>query len=132
MREVNETHDEMGKTMNSVMKEVAADTGHLKPPGDKSKLVVYFEDLHMSKIDKYGDVPGMEVLRDLLTTKEWYSTMRKSLRVIEDTNLIACIDTRSEQYSKMPPRLLFNFAFVGMECYSQSSITHIMTQLFEI
>ena len=118
--------------MNSVMKEVAADTGHLRPPGENSKLVVYFEDLHMSKVDKYGDLPGMEVLRDLITYKEWYSTMKKSQRVIEDTNLIACIDTRSEQYSKIPQRLLFNFAFVGMECYSHDTITHIMTQLFEI
>ena len=84
--------DEMGKTMGSVAREVAQDTGHLRPPGDEHKLIVYYEDLHMAWVDKYGDLPGLEVMRDLLTTREWYSTTRKSKRVIESTNLVACID----------------------------------------
>ena len=131
-QEVAEDKDEMGKTMNSVMREVAADSGHLKPPGDNHKLVVYFEDLHMTRFDKYNDVPGLEVMRDLITTKEWYSTARKSQRVIDDTSVIACIDTRAEQYERLPRRLLYCFALIGMEGYSSDTMVHVMTQLFEI
>lgn len=56
----------------------------------------------MTHMDKYGDKPGLEVMRDLLCTKEWYSSTRKSKRVIEATSLVACIDTGSEQYEKTP------------------------------
>ena len=52
--------------MNSVQMEVAMDSGCLKPPGDNHKLIVYLEDIHMTYIDKYGDVPGSEVMRDLI------------------------------------------------------------------
>ena len=131
-REVTETKDDMGKTMNSVQLEVAADTGHLKPLGDESKLVVYLEDMHMSKVDKYGDLPGLEVLRDLLTTREWFSTQHKSHRVIDDTNLIACIDSHSEQILRVPTRLLFRFALIGMDCFDSETSVHIMTNLFEM
>lgn len=86
----------------------------------------------MTWVDKYGDLPGLEVMRDLLTTKEWFSTMRKSKRVIESTNLIACIDPQTEQYYRVPQRLLFNFALVGMEGFRSNDSIHIMTNLFEI
>lgn len=72
------TKDDLGNTMNSAMIEAASDTGRLKPPGDQHKLIVYYEDMHMSKLDKYGDMPGLEVIRDLLTTRSWYSGTHKS------------------------------------------------------
>lgn len=131
-REVSENRDELGKTMNSVQMEVAADSGHLKPPGDRHKLIVYLEDLHLTWIDKYQDTPGAEVLRDLLTTREWYSTQRKSHRVIEDTNVIACVDASSEHYERVPSRFLFQFALVGMGEFSADTSIHIMKTMFEI
>ena len=82
------------------------DSGHLRPEGDKHKLIVYLEDIHFAKTDKYGDYPGLEVLRDLLTTREWYSTAYKSHRVIDDTNIMACLDTTAEQTERVPNRLL--------------------------
>ena len=131
-RELQDDKDDMGKTMNSVMREVAQDTGHLKPPGDEHKLIVYYEDLHMTWIDKYNDLPGLEVMRDLLTTREWYSSQRKSQRVIESTNLIACIDPQTEQYERVPKRLLFNFALIGMDGLGTETSIHIMNNLFEM
>ena len=86
----------------------------------------------MTWVDKYTDLPGLEVLRDLLTTKEWYSSIRKSKRVIDDTNLIACIDTGSEQYERTPKRLLFKFSLLGMDEFSPKTMIHIMTELFEV
>lgn len=85
--------DDMGKTMNSIQREYITDTGRLRPEGENNKLIVYFEDLHMARTDKYGDLPGLEVLRDLFTTRAWYSSTHKSHRVIDDTNIVACIDT---------------------------------------
>ena len=122
---VEEGKDEMGKTMNSVQMDAITDTGCLRPPGDNNKLIVYFEDLHMNWIDKYGDIPGSEVLRDLITTGEWFSTLRKSQRVIEDTNVVACIDSSAEQSLRVPKRFLFNFGLVGMEGFSTQTSTHI-------
>lgn len=87
-----DTKDDMGNTANTFQMEVMSDTGHLKPDGDAHKLIVYLEDLHMAQVDKYNDLPGLEVLRDLLTTSEWYSAAHKSHRAIDDTNLIACIN----------------------------------------
>lgn len=133
-REVAETDakDEMGNTMNSVQMEVLTDTGHLKPEGDQHKLIVFLEDMHMAQMDKYNDLPGLEVLRDLLTTREWYSASHKSHRVIDDTNLISCINIQAEQILRTPPRLLFRFALIGMPGFDEVSSVHIMTQLFEI
>jgi hypothetical protein len=111
--------DELGNTVNSFQMEALTDTGHLKPDGDSHKLVVFLEDLHMAKIDKYHDLPGLEVLRDLLTTSEWFSSANKSHRVIDDTNLIACINCQSEQILRTPPRLLFKFALIGMEGFEE-------------
>ena len=106
--------DEAGKTMNSIQLEAFTDTGRLKPEGENNKLIVYFEDLHMAKSDKYNDLPGLEVLRDLLTTQEWFSTSFKSHRVVDDTNIVACIDTQAEQILRVPNRLLCRFSVVGM------------------
>ena len=92
----DERRDDQGKTMNSVQMEAYTDSGRLKPEGDNNKLIVYLEDLHLAKTDKYGDMPGLEVLRDLLTTREWYSTNNKSHRVIDDANVVACIDNQAE------------------------------------
>lgn len=89
--------------------EFNTDTGRLKPEGDNNKLIVYIEDIHLAKTDKYGDLPGLEVLRDLLTTREWYSTSHKSHRVIDDTNIVACIDNTAEQILRVPKRLLCRF-----------------------
>ena len=86
----------------------------------------------MTFLDKYGDFPGLEVMRDLLTTREWHSSQRKSQRVIESTNLVACIDPSTEQYERTPKRLLFNFALIGMEGFSSHSSIHIMNNLFEM
>lgn len=72
----------------------------------------------MTWSDKYGDIPGSEVMRDLMTVGEWYSAARKSRRVIEDTNLIACIDQNAEQILRVPRRLLYNFSLVGLEGFS--------------
>jgi len=89
--------DEMGRTINSIVRDHLTDTGRLKPDGDSNcKLIVYLEDLHMTGTDKFNDLPGLEVVRDLLTTSEWYSTSYKSRRVIEDTNLIACMNHQAE------------------------------------
>ena len=104
----------------------------MKPPGEEGKLIVYLEDLQMSQIDKYNDAPGLEVVRDLLTTSEWYSTIRKSHRVIDDTNLIACIDNHSEQYLKVPSRLLLKFFTLGIETLDSETAIHVMKNLFEI
>ena len=86
----------------------------------------------MTWVDKYGDLPGLEVMRDLLVTKEWYSSQRKSKRVIEATNIVACIDPETQQYERVPQRLLFNFALIGMEGFSSQTSIHIMQNLFEV
>lgn len=106
--------------------EAFGDTGRLKPEGKKHKLIVYLEDIHLAKTDKYGDLPGLEVLRDLLTTREWYSTAHKSNRVIDDTNIMACIDTSAEQIQRVPSRLLCRFSAVGMEGFDSVTSVHIM------
>ena len=127
-----DTKDDAGKTMNSIQIEAITDTGRLKPEGENNKLIVYFEDIHMAATDKYGDLPGLEVIRDLLTTREWYSSQYKSHRVIDDVNLVACIDTQAEQILRVPDRLLKRFAIVGMEGFDSPTSIHIMTQMFEI
>jgi hypothetical protein len=58
--------------------------------------------------------------------------LRKNVAIVEDTNLIACIDSHAEQSLKVPKRLLFNFALIGMEGFSEATSIHIMQQLFEI
>ena len=127
-----ETKEDLGNTVNSFQMEMLTDTGRLTPDGEKHKLIVFLEDLHMAKTDKYNDLPGLEVLRDLLTTSEWYSSAYKSHRVIDETNLIACINCQSEQILRTPPRLLFKFALIGMEGFDEMTSVHIMSNLFEI
>ena len=118
--------------MTSMQMDAFSDTGRLKPEGENNKLIVYFEDLHMAFKDKYDDLPGLEVIRDLLTTREWYSTTHKSHRVIDNTNIVACIDSTAEQMLRVPNRLLCRFTVVGMEGLDSSSATHIMRSMFEI
>lgn len=60
-------------------------------------------------------MPGLEVVRDLLTVQSWYSGAHKSHRVIDDTNVVACIDSMSEHTGKIPRRVLFRFSLIGME-----------------
>ena len=127
-----ETKDDLGKTMNSVQMEAYTDTGRLRPEGDNNKLIVYLEDLHMARTDKYGDMPGLEVLRDLLTTREWYSTIHKSHRVIDDTNIVACLDNQAEQILRIPNRLLCRFVLIGLAGFDSTISIHIMRQMLEI
>ena len=117
-REIADDKDDKGVTITSTLREVLADSGCLKPPGEDHKLIVYLEDIHMTAVDKYGDIPGAEVFRDLLTIGEWYSEQKKGRRVIEDTNLVACIDQNAEQILKVPRRLLYNFSLIGLEGFS--------------
>ena len=81
----------------------------------------------MTKIDKYGDLPGTEVMRDLITVNEWYSTAKKSRRTIEHTNIIACADSYAEKMTKVPRRLLYNFALIGLDGFSSETTIHILT-----
>jgi len=125
------TKDDMGKTMNSHMYEKAEDSGHMQPPGYNHKLILYLEDIHMTWKDKHLDQPALEVVRDLVTTREWYSTAKKGVRVIDGVNVVACMDSRSEQATFLSDRLLRQFAVIGLEGFDSETAVGIFVQLFE-
>ena len=50
----------------------------------------------MTWVDKYGDLPAIEVLRNYLTIKGWYSSNKKAHRKVDGVNIIACIDSKAE------------------------------------
>ena len=94
-----ENKDEKGETMNSAQFELAQDSGVLVPPGEageNSKLIVYLEDLHMTWVDKHGDLPAVEVLRNYMTIGAWYSSEKKKTNKVDGVNLITCLDAKAE------------------------------------
>ena len=65
------------------------------------------------------------MVRDLITTKEWYSTAKKGTRVIDGVNVIACMDSKSEASTFLSDRLLRQFAVIGMEGFDSETVTGI-------
>jgi hypothetical protein len=104
----------------------------LKPAGNNSRLIVYLEDLHMTKLDNFGDQPAIETIRDFFTTRRWYSAETKTARKIEHTNFITCFDSLLHQKDNLSRRLLSNFFILGLNSLSNEVSCRIYTQLFEL
>jgi hypothetical protein len=85
----------------------------VRPFGDSNKLLIYIEDIHMSSYDQFQDNSTVEALRELLTGKIWYSSKKKSLRRVEDVNLVACMGSNCEISEKISSRLLRHFLPLG-------------------
>lgn len=85
----------------------------IRPFGDANKLLIYIEDIHMSRFDQFQDNSTVEALRDLLSGKIWYSSRKKSLRRVEDVNLVACMGSSCEMSQKISSRFLRHFLPLG-------------------
>ena len=127
-----DNHDAMGRTLNTVAFEAKVDSGVMEPPGVNHKLVVYLEDLHMTMVDRHQDLPAVEVLREFLTHKEWFSVMKRAMRFIDCTNVIACIDSRAEQTERISHRLLRQFVYLGVEGLDSETAIYLFTSLMKI
>ncbi len=54
----------------------------MKPIGEGQKILFYVEDLHLSSYDKFSDNSTAETLRDLIETKTWFSSRKRSIRYV--------------------------------------------------
>jgi hypothetical protein len=102
------------------------------PKGGHNNLLVYVEDLHMTRFDDFNDNTAAETLRELITNKEWYNNKKQSLRHVDNVNVIACLNTDNIMPHKVPDRLLRHFTAIGIEELTAESSDAILNKLFEV
>jgi dynein heavy chain len=65
-------------------------------------------------------------------TKQWYSTDKKGIRKITNTNIITCFDSVQEKKDTLSLRTMSKFFIVGVNNYESETCRAIFTQFFDL
>ena len=104
----------------------------MQPASGKS-YVFLFDDLNMSKRDKWGHQSSNELLRQWFNHGGWYASRGFSFRRIKDVNFAGTVSLRQEK-ELLDERLGWNYAAIGFcnfaGCHIEPIYTRLLTYAF--
>ena len=99
--------------------------GVMGPSGDRS-LMIQIEDLHLPQADKYGGKPVLELMRQVLDQKAWFSRTDPVLTQVEASTFCATMqEVRDAGRSPIPLRLMRHFAILHVCALSEADMSSI-------
>ena len=101
----------------------------MKPHGDNVCLLVYIEDVHLTKFARFNDNSSCETIKDIIAYKQWFAPKKKVFREIMNVNIIGCINPNA---SKLPPRFLRHFSVLNVLPLDADTCFNIVNKMLEL
>ena len=91
------------------------------------KCIIFVDDLNMPQYDKYGSQPAIELLRQFMDHKGWYSKDRKMIEII-DTQLITAMGPPGGGRNLITSRFLRHFHVYSTIDPDETSLVRIYSK----
>jgi dynein heavy chain len=92
-------------------------------------LVFFLDDMNLEHSDQFGGQSGLELIRQVLDYKTWYDRSKHTIKVLNNTQLIAAMNLVRGN-SNVNARLLRHF-FIFHQEYAADSVTSIFTSILK-
>jgi dynein heavy chain, axonemal len=103
-------------------------------PPNGMKMTVFLDDLSMPKINDWGDQPTLEIVRQIVETGKFAfldKDKRGDLKVLEDVQFVAAMNTPGGGKNDIPNRLKRHFGVLILTLPSINSIDDIYGQMLK-
>uniref|UniRef100_A0A3B1KJE1 Dynein axonemal heavy chain 11 n=1 Tax=Astyanax mexicanus TaxID=7994 RepID=A0A3B1KJE1_ASTMX len=97
------------------------------PPGSR-RLVYFIDDMNMTAADCYGTVQPHALIRQHLDYTHWYDTQTLRMKLIINTQYIACMNPQAGHYT-INPRLQRHFSVLTMNSPSRETLSSIFSPI---
>ncbi|KAM3614782.1 uncharacterized protein V6R79_018954 [Siganus canaliculatus] len=112
--------------------------GRSYSPVGNRRMVYFIDDMNMPAVDSYGTVQPHTLIRQHLDYGHWYDRQKLTLKEIQNTQYVACMNPTAGSFS-INPRLQRHFSVFAvnfpsseaqMSIFSQILCDHLKQQLF--
>lgn len=118
----NQTQDAIDQKLDKRRK------GIYGPPVGK-KMIFFVDDLNMPKKEEYGAQPPIELLRQWMDHKGWYSRETKEFRELQDIIFVAAMGPPGGGRSVLTQRLQRHFNIITYSTLDSNSIEMIFSKI---